>query len=93
MRIENRFKGHYNHAIIRLAKKKITNSTLAVQVSTICSIVTDILILIDSSKCLKDAKTMDMVFGINVNFKIVFHRGNSILTAYGVFFQSMSCSP
>ena len=61
----------------------------------------DILILIGSSRGLKDAKTMDMVLGINVNFKIVFsyfqyyiycrytlelpHRGNS-----KVFLQPMS---
>ena len=33
------------------------------QILTICSTVTDILILIGSSRCLKDAKTMDMVLG------------------------------
>ena len=39
---------------------------------TICSKVTGILILIGILRCLKEAKTMDMILGINVNFKIVF---------------------
>ena len=62
------------------------------QTSTICSIVTDILILIGSLRCLKEAKIVDMILGICVNSKIVFlifsniccryilelpHRGNS----------------
>ena len=41
------------------------------QIQTICGIVTFIIILIGSFRCLKEAKVMDMIRGISVNFKIV----------------------
>ena len=42
-----------------------------IQIQTICGIVTGIIILIGSLRCLKEVKTMDMILGLSVNFNIV----------------------
>ena len=41
------------------------------QIYTICGIVTGIIILIRSLRCLKKAKTMDMILGLSVNVNMV----------------------
>ena len=53
-----------NYQVSKEVVNKLKFGDVAVmQILTICSTVTDILTLIGSSRCLKDAKTMDMILG------------------------------
>ena len=61
-----------NYQVSKKVVHEIKFGDIAViQIQTICGIVTVIIILIDSLRCLKEAKAMDMILGVSVNFNIV----------------------
>ena len=61
-----------NYSVSKKVAHEIKFGDIAdMHIYTICGIVSGILILIGSLRCLKEAKTMDMVLGLSVNFKIV----------------------